>query len=68
MNYIKLSEVIIKIVGIVFIAVGFALLLTVVGLNFFGLTVPFGIFGSIIGGVLFLAAGIYLVRGGTINL
>lgn len=64
----NLSETIIKIVGIVFVVVGFALLLTIVGLNFLGLTIPFGILGSLIGGILFLAAGIYLIRGGSINL
>ncbi len=61
------SEVLIKIVGIIFIVVGAALLLSSIGINLIGTDI--GVWWlDILGGVLFLAAGIYLVRGGNVGL
>lgn len=63
----SLSEVLIKIVGIIFIVVGAGLLLSAVGINFIGANI--GVWWiNLIAGVLFLAAGIWLVRGGTVSL
>jgi hypothetical protein len=57
----------IKVMGIILAVVGFALILSVVGLNVFGLTLaPWYL--ALIVGVLFLGAGIYIVRGGNITL
>ena len=65
----SLSEILIKIGGIVLFLVGLALILAVVGINFLGVAFPFGgVLGEVIVGVLFLAAGIYLIRGGTVTL
>lgn len=66
---ISLAEILIRIVGIVFLLVGVALLLALVGINFLGLSWTIGgPLGEAIVGVLFLAAGIYLIRGGTVSL
>jgi len=65
----SLSEILIKLGGIVLFIVGLSLLLAVVGVNFLGVTFPFGgILGELVVGVLFIAAGIYLIRGGSIGL
>lgn len=65
----SLSEILIKIVGIVFLIVGVSLVLAVVGINFLGVSFGFGgVLGELIVGVLFIAAGIYLIRGGSIGL
>ena len=64
-----MSELLIKIVGIAFLLVGVALVLAVVGINFLGVSFPLGgILGEAIVGVIFVAAGIYLIRGGSIGL
>lgn len=63
----SLSEILIKLVGIVFIIVGAGLLLAAVGINVIGTSL--GIWWiDVIVGVLFLACGIYLVRGGNVSL
>lgn len=64
----SLSEIIIKIIGIILAFVGVALLLTAIGLTFL-----FGVglgawYWNILVGVIFLGAGIYIIRGGTVNL
>ena len=65
----SLSETLVKIGGIVLFVVGLALLLAVVGINFLGVSFGFGgVLGEVIVGVLFIAAGIYLIRGGSISL
>jgi len=63
----SLSEIVIKVIGIVLAIVGVALLLTVVGINFLGVA-TFPVWLSILLGVIFLGAGIYIIRGGSINL
>lgn len=63
----KISEIIIKIIGVVLAIVGFALLLSIVGINLFGIAVS-SIWVAIILGIGFLGVGIYLIRGGGIQL
>lgn len=66
-DYMSLSEILIKIGGIIFFIVGIALLLATVGISL--LNISLGVWWlNIIAGVLFTAAGIYLIRGGSINL
>lgn len=62
----SLSEIVIKIIGLVLAVVGFALILSAVGLVLLGVSLAFP--WNILVGVLFLAGGIYIIRGGTINL
>jgi hypothetical protein len=64
----SLSEIIIKIIGIILAFVGIALLLAAVGLTFL-----FGVglgawYWNVLVGVIFLGAGIYIIRGGNISL
>lgn len=64
---LSLSEAIVKIIGIVLAVVGLALILGAVGLSF--LAVSFlGPIWSIVVGVVFLGAGIYIIRGGNFTL
>lgn len=63
----SVSEILIKLMGVVLAIVGFALLLSVVGVDVFGIHVG-NMIVSIILGVCFLGAGIYIVRGGTIQI
>lgn len=63
----SLSEIIIKIIGIILAVVGLALVLSLVGINFLGVTLaPWWL--ALIVGVIFLGAGIYIIRGGNISL
>lgn len=63
----SISEMAIKLIGLVLAVVGFALLLSVVGVELFGIGVS-SVILAIILGVAFLGVGIYIVRGGTITL
>ena len=63
-----LGEILIKVIGIVLAIVGIALLLALVGINFIGVGLAAPWFVELIVGVLFLSAGIYIIRGGSINL
>jgi lipopolysaccharide export LptBFGC system permease protein LptF len=63
----SLSEIVIKIVGIILVIVGLALILSVVGVNILGIGVS-NIWVALIFGVAFLGAGIWIIRGGTISL
>lgn len=62
----SVTEILIKLFGAVLALVGLALLLSAVGINFLGLATP-NIWVALILGFLFIAAGVYLVRGGTIT-
>lgn len=62
----SVSEIIIRIIGVALAIVGFALLLSVVGLNILGIGLS-PVWLAILIGILFLGAGIYIVRGGTIS-
>ena len=63
----SLSEVLIKIIGIVFIIIGFALILAAIGIPFLGVGLP-AWYWDVLVGVLFLALGIYICRGGSVSL
>ena len=63
----SLSEIVIKIIGIVLALVGFALLLSVVGLNILGIGLDPAWLAVIIG-IIFLGGGIYIIRGGNITI
>lgn len=63
----SLSEIIIKVIGAALAIVGFALLMSVVGLNVLGIGLS-PAWLAVLVGVLFLGAGIYIIRGGTITL
>ena len=63
----SLTEMVVKLLGIILAVVGFALLLSVVGIDVFGVHVA-NIFLALVLGVAFLGAGIYIVRGGTVTL
>lgn len=63
----SLSEVVIKIIGLVLALVGLALILSAVGINFLGVALaPWWV--AVLVGVIMLGAGIWIIRGGTINL
>lgn len=64
----SLFELLIKVIGIVLAVVGLAILLSVVGISIFGITVGSNILVSLILGVIFLGAGIYIIRGGNFTL
>ena len=63
----SLSEIVIKLIGLVLAVVGFALLLSVVGLSILGIGLA-PAWLAVIVGIIFLGAGIYIVRGGTITI
>lgn len=63
-----LSEVIVKIIGIILAVVGLALILSAVGFNFLGGTGLQPVWLGIVVGVIFIGAGIWIIRGGTISL
>lgn len=63
----KLSEIVIKIIGIVLAIVGFCLLLSVAGISLFGIGTSSDIL-SIVLGLIVLGGGIVIVRGGNITI
>lgn len=63
----SLSEVVIKIIGLILAIVGLGLILSVVGIHFLGVALaPWWL--AVIVGVVLLGAGIYIIRGGNISL
>lgn len=63
----SLSEVIIKVVGIVLLIVGLALILSLIGVGFLGVSLsPWWV--ALLVGVLLIGAGIYIIRGGNLTL
>lgn len=64
----SLSEIVVKLIGIVLALVGVALLLSLVGIAIFGVSLGAPWFVTVIVGVLFLGGGIYIIRGGTVSL
>ena len=63
----SISDLIIKVIGVILALVGFALIVAAVGLNIFGVGLsPWWL--EIIVGLLFLGVGIYIIRGGQIRL
>jgi lipopolysaccharide export LptBFGC system permease protein LptF len=63
----KLSEIVIKIIGLVLAIVGLALILSAVGVNFLGIGLS-PVWLAVLVGVILLGAGIYIIRGGNISL
>lgn len=63
----SLSELLIKIIGIAFIIIGFALILSAVHITFLGIDLGAWYWDTLVG-VIFLGGGIYLVRGGSVSL
>lgn len=65
----SLSDVIVKLIGLVLAVVGLALLLALVGVNFIGVNpTTFSPIVEVILGVCFLGAGIYIIRGGNVSI
>ncbi len=64
----SISEVLIKVIGIVLALVGFALLLSLVGISVFGVSLGAPWFITLLVGVLFLGGGIYIIRGGNVTI
>lgn len=62
----SLSEIIVRLIGLALAIVGFALLLTLVGINIIGVT-AFNPWIAAILGVVFLGVGIYIIRGGNVS-
>ncbi len=63
----SVSEMVVKVVGLVLLLVGLGLVLSVVGVNFLGIGLQ-PAWVAILVGVAFMAAGIYIIRGGTVTL
>ena len=63
----SLSEILIKVIGIVLAIVGFGLLLSAVGISVFGIGLA-PVWLAILVGVLFLGTGIFIIRGGNISI
>ena len=63
----SLSEILIKVIGIVFIVFGAALILSAIGVSFLGVGLG-AWYWDVLVGVILLAGGIYLVRGGNVSL
>lgn len=61
----SVSEWLIKIGGMVLFVVGIALVLSLVGLSFFGIRVALEPIWAVILGVAFIVGGIVLIKGGT---
>jgi lipopolysaccharide export LptBFGC system permease protein LptF len=63
----SITDIIVKILGVILAIVGFALLLSCVGLDFLGVAVA-PIWLALVLGFVFLAVGIYIVKGGTFTI
>ena len=63
----SLSNTVIKVIGIALALVGFGLLLSAVGISFFGIVIH-PVWLALLLGVLFLGAGIHIVGGGTVSI
>jgi hypothetical protein len=63
----SLSEILIKVGGLVLFVVGLCLILSAVGVNLLGIGLS-PAWLAVLVGVVLLGAGIYIVRGGTFTL
>lgn len=63
----SLSEIVVKLVGLVLLIVGLALVLSAVGIHFLSVGLS-PVWLSVVVGVVFIGAGIYIIRGGSISL
>ncbi len=62
----SLSHIIVIVIGIILAIVGLGLILSAVGVNFLGIAFPAPWFIEAVVGVIFLGAGIYIIRGGSV--
>lgn len=63
----SLSEILIKVVGVILVVIGLALILLTVGVNILGVSGFSSVWLDLIVGALLLGAGIFVIRGGTIT-
>ena len=63
----SLSEIVVKVIGVILALVGLALILSAVGVNLLGVTLGLHPILVVVVGALLLGAGIYIIRGGTIT-
>jgi hypothetical protein len=63
----SLSEIVIKIIGLVLAIVGLSLILSAVGIQFLGAGFS-PVWLEVVVGVCLIGAGIWIIRGGTISL
>ena len=63
----SVSEILVKLIGLILAIVGLSLLLSAVGIHALGASVS-PLWLELLLGVVFLAAGVYIVRGGNIVL
>ena len=63
----SISEIIVKVIGVILALVGLAIILSAVGVNFLGVAISMPPILAIVIGALMLGAGIYIIRGGTIT-
>lgn len=63
----SLSEVVVKIIGVILALVGLGLILAAIGVNFLGISMGINPILEIVIGALMLGAGIFIIRGGTIT-
>lgn len=62
----SISEVIVKVIGVILALVGLAIILSAVGVNFLGVALSMPPLLAVVIGALMLGAGIFIIRGGNI--
>lgn len=63
----SLSDIVVKVIGVILAVVGLALVLSAVGVNLLGVSSSLDPLLSLIIGALLIGAGIFIVRGGNIT-
>lgn len=63
----SISNIIIKVIGVILAVVGLGLVLSILGINFLGISVAMSPISALIIGGLLIGAGIYIVKGGNIT-
>lgn len=62
----SLSDIVVKIIGVILAVVGLALVLSAVGVNFLGVALNPPLLAVVVGALL-IGAGIFIIRGGNIT-
>lgn len=62
----SITSIAVKLIGLVLAIIGLGVLLAAIGINFIGTTLPVWWIDVIVG-VIFLGAGIYIIRGGNVT-
>lgn len=62
----SLSDIVVKVIGVILAIVGLALVLSAVGVNFLGVALNPPLLAVVVGALL-IGAGIFIVRGGNIT-